>query len=414
MKRKICLILSILLVCLLAVPALAAQDAPQITLQPQSPSYGKYAVALYTVKATGKNLSCSWYLEYEGKTYNLSDNQNGVEPWEAYAGENYGGSQPDSNTFCWFFGGIESELNGSQIWCVIEDGHYDVTSQRAMVTVGDYSDPPENLQVPAQVTVNQGEKAEIRCIATAPGNTQLSYIWYETATGKLQDIQAVNRGTETSDFLVCDTSQLGTRYYVCMVQTSQGGTAYTSVIPVTVEAGAAQEDIQILTEKLPQATAGQAYSAQLSCNDPKATFNVYYNPGKANDFEKTGLQLSQDGKLTGTPKTAGSFEFCICAAGATGEDYMVYKLEVAAEPAPTQQTEPATEPSASTGQTEPATEQTEPSKPTEATQPPIPTIGTTEPQNRTGLPWWAVLLIALAAAGAGVGVAVLLIKTKKS
>ena len=321
-KKILCLLLSaLLLVGTLSLSAMAAGQAPQIILQPQNYQYPNYSTAIYTVKASGNNLSATWYLQWQGNTYNLSDNQNGMEPWEAYAGETYGPSQPDGNTFIWFFTGIEEELNGAEIWCVIEDGHYDVTSQRAQVMVGGSGMPAEILQVPAQCKVHRGEEALIRCVASAPVDTQLSYIWYETATGKLQDIQAVNRGTETSDFLICDTTQTGTRYYLCMVQTSQGGIAYSSVIPVTVEESAPAEDTKILTDQLPEAVVGESYSTQLRCNDAKATFSISYNPGKANDFDKTGLTLSADGKLTGRPKAAGSFQFCVVHCHMNGHSF---------------------------------------------------------------------------------------------
>lgn len=236
MKRVIRGLLCLLLVCALALPVLAEPEAPVITMQPQSANYPEYATVVYTVKATGSNLMATWYLEYEGQTYNLSDMTNGFEPWEAYAGETYGPQQNDPNTFSCFFGGIEEELNGARIWCVIEDGHYDVTSEKATISIGNYADPPTIVDMPAQLTVEQGSEAELRCVAISNSDAQLSYIWYETTTGKLEDIQALNRGTETSDYITCDTSVVGTRYYVCCVSSTDGGMVYSNVVPVTVTA----------------------------------------------------------------------------------------------------------------------------------------------------------------------------------
>ncbi len=234
MKKLFSLILCLLLVSLLTVPALAAGDAPVITMQPQNYTYPEYSVAIFTVKATGTNLRATWYLAWNGATYNLSDNENGQEPWEAYAGESYGANKPDDNTFTFFFGGIEAELSGGQIWCVIDDGHYDVTTQKAFITVSGDAMPPEILDMPAERNVEQGDEAELRCLAKSPDGSQLAYTWYETETGNMQDIRAIDRGSEDSDFLFCDTSQIGTRYYVCMVQTTNGGMVYSSIVPVTV------------------------------------------------------------------------------------------------------------------------------------------------------------------------------------
>ena len=205
-----------------------------ITLQPQSPNYPEYSTAIYTVKAEGTNLQATWYLEWGEKTYNISDTSGAMQPWEAFAGETYGAQKLDDNTFVYIFGGIEYDMDGSYIWCVIEDGHYSVTSQKNRVSVGNPNTPPEIVSIPVQLTVEQGEEAQIRCVAKAPEGTQLSFLWYETETGKRQDIFAVNDGTETADFLLCDTSKLGTRNYICKVDTSEGGMAYSSVVSVTV------------------------------------------------------------------------------------------------------------------------------------------------------------------------------------
>jgi len=233
MKRLICILL-ILVFCLVPLTAMAASEGPVITMQPQSPSYPEYSVAIYTVRATGKNLTATWYIEYNGKTYNASQIGGAMQPWEAYAGESYGPRQPDANTFTFIFEGIGAELSGAEIWCVIEDGHYDVASTVAYITVGNYTSPPEILEIPASITVKQNAEAEIRCVARSNDNSQLSFIWYETPSGLLPDIQAVDRGTETSDFLRCNTKQPGTYYYICGITTSNGGTAYSSPVEVTV------------------------------------------------------------------------------------------------------------------------------------------------------------------------------------
>ena len=157
MKKVISLLLVLLVCVLLAAPVWSASEGPVITMQPQSPNYPEYSVAIYTVKATGTNLSATWYIEWNGKTYNASDIGGAMQPWEGYAGASYGARKLDSNTFCFIFEGIEEELSGAKIWCVLEDGHYDVTSQPAYITIGDYSTPPEIVSIPASITVQQGE-----------------------------------------------------------------------------------------------------------------------------------------------------------------------------------------------------------------------------------------------------------------
>jgi len=404
MKKVISLLLIVLLCGMLAVPALAAPEGPVITMQPQSHYYSEYSVAIYTVKATGTNLTATWYIEYQGKTYNASQIGGSMQPWEAYAGESYGAKKLDNNTFCFVFEGIEEELSGAEIWCEIEDGHYNVVSQVGHITVGNYGSPPEILSIPASITVKRGEEAEIRCVAKSSDGSQLNFLWYETGTGKFEDMQAIDRGAETGDYMFCDTRTVGTRYYVCGITTSGGGMAYSSMVEVNVVAEtttAAAPKIQ--TETLPNAVVGTQYSVQLKCTDPDAEFFPYYNPGTQNDLEEgSWLGLSIDGWLMGTPTKAGTYSFSVCAMGAGGEDYGVYTLTVVE--ADSQET---TEPTTGTTQTtEPTTTELE-NVTTPTTE---PTTQTEQPEKTT--PWWVLVLVGLGAAGIGVGVAVILIKKK--
>lgn len=233
-KLTLCIAFLFCLCSLWTMTSMAASSAPVITMQPQSPNYPEYSVAIYTVKVTGKNLTATWYMDWQGKTYTISGLGGGMQPWEAYAGEAYGPRQLDSNTFAFIFEGIEYDLDGAYIWCVLEDGHYDVTSQKARISVGNPASPPEILDIPSELTVEQGEPVEIRCVAKAPEGTQLSFLWYESSSGRMEDIMAVNRGTEDCDFLICDTSTPGTYNYVCFINTSEGGFANSSFVTVTV------------------------------------------------------------------------------------------------------------------------------------------------------------------------------------
>lgn len=234
MKKTICILLALLLGGLLVLPASAAPAAPEITMQPQSPDYPEYSVAIYTVKAQGTNLTAYWYMEWQGTTYPISEIGGAMQDWEGYAGESYGARKLDDNTFAFIFEGLEAELNGAYIWCVIEDGHYDLTSQKARICVGNENTPPEILSIPVALTVEQGQEAELRCVAKSGDGSELTFCWYETDTLRLEDMRAVNRGTETTDYIFCDTSNLGTRNYLCMVQSANGGAAYSSIVPVTV------------------------------------------------------------------------------------------------------------------------------------------------------------------------------------
>ncbi len=413
MRKILQYLLITALMLTLAVYVIAAPAEPQITMQPQNYQYPQYSVAMYSVEATGTNLYAIWYLEYEGKTYNLSDNTNGVEPWEGYAGEKYGPIN-EGNTFGWFFGGIEEGLNGAQIWCVIEDGHYSITSERALITVQGDVMPPEILKMPAALTVQKGERAEARCVAKSVDNSQLEFQWYETSTGKLPDIRAIS--DETSDTLFFNTQTTGTQYYVCCVTSSAGGRAYSSVLPVTVtDSGVATEGKAptFQTKTLPQGRVGEDYGFTLETDDHGAVFNVSYNPGGANDFEKTGLVLTQEGMLAGKLTKAGTYTFTVCVSNTYGEDYGVLTLTVvdSAETTPTTQPE---ETQASTTQEVETTEVPD-------TQEAMATEGTTTPtkdkdddgEKGGNGKWLLIVCVGVAAVGIGVGLGIIIGKKKK-
>lgn len=404
-KRIISVVLCLILLFALLIPAAAAGTGPEITFNPQSPCWPEYAVASYSVRTKGENLRAFWYMEWQGTTYNISDNYNGVEPWEGYAGESYGGIQEDANTFTYFFSGIEADLDGAYIWCVVEDGHYDVESQRVRISVGENATAPSILDFPTHITVYQGDSAEIRCVAKSNDGSQLSFLWYETPSGLLQDIQAVNRGTETSDYMFCDTSSLGTRNYICKVDTDAGGLAYSSVVSVTVEEKVYVPEAPVLYDaQLPDATAGVPYTAKIGCSDPEAKISLYHNPGKANDFDKTGLILGNGGLISGTVNEPGEYTFSLSASGAGGEDYAEYTLKVlptpvkeSETPTPSPEQEQVSPPASAEVQT-PAPEKTE-----------APDEGD---KDDSGVPVWTVLLVGIVGVAAGVCVAVLILKKK--
>ena len=274
MKKLVTVILLVLFVSVITLSVHAA-GKPTITLQPQSPNYTEYSCALYTVKAEGNNLTATWYLQYKGKVYNTSKTVESMQPWEAYAGETYGPTR-DKNTFYFSFNGIEKELDGAELYCVIEDGHNDVKSQVAFISVvGDEEgEPPEIYSVPASINAKKGELVDVRCIAKAPSGEQLTYYWYETSTGKLANIKAIPDASEYSDSITCDTSMVGTRYYVCMVRASGGGATYSSVIPVTVtenkETSSASEKDESKVESTEQSSDESIISAELTVSTESA------------------------------------------------------------------------------------------------------------------------------------------------
>ncbi len=397
MKKIIGLLLAALFLLAPLASSVSAAEEFRFTLQPQNLQYPDGAVAIYSVKVEGApgTPSATWYMLYEGKTYNISQ-PDGSQPWEGYAGELYG-PRANGSEFLYVFQGIGKELNGAEIWCVAEDGHNDIESAHAVVTVFEGAAMPPEISVPAAVQLALNEEYDLRCVAKSPAeNVQLTYTWYETSTGRLQEIKALPEETEFSDSVTVDTSKAGTRWYVCGVFTSAGGIGYSAVIPVTVREGAPAQELAITTKTLPDAVAGQAYKARIEANDPAAQFSEYYNPGAKNDLEALGLTLAADGTLSGPPAKAGTFEFSVCAATAQGEAYATFTLTVREAGA------------------EPATGETETDVTTVGATPEEVVDGTVT--TTTVLPTWGVVLICVGAAllgGCLAAIVVLLIRRKK-
>lgn len=237
MKKLVFFLLIAVLACVFCIPAVAATE-PEIVRQIQNSTFVEYDVATYEIKAYGYNLYCTWYMEFEGNVYDISDTSVGVQPWEPYAGETYGALTPEVDgafaTFRYVFRGIGPELDGAKIYAVITDGTHEITSQKAHIRVVDGEGKPPQIIVVSEMVVYEGEMLSLYCQATDPLGGTLSYLWYETPNGELENIIAVNRGAETTDTLTVDTSSYGVYYYVCGVDTSNGGSAYSSVIKVTV------------------------------------------------------------------------------------------------------------------------------------------------------------------------------------
>lgn len=371
-----------------------------------------------------------------------------------------------------------------------------------------------NVDVITSYEVEQGEVVDLYCAASSDSGGELSYIWYETTTGKMEDMFAVNRGTETFATFRCDTSQVGTRYYLCSVNDGEAA-IYSDIITVRVTSGTDSRPVvfttdsepvtggqmtvdikrmidydaglynafmegqigyewyrdeqkvknetgtmkftdadagcffhvivkgydielksedfrieklivppEIKTSKLPEATVGEKYSTQLKCyDDVDAEFVVYYNPGKANQFDDTGLTLKENGKLSGTPTKAGEFTFTVCAGNEGGEDYATYTL-VVKEPAtePTETTEATTAPTTATTPTTP--EASKPIEPEQNTTVMAPATGElNETGTGSGAPRLAggmiliivlvILLAVVAAAAAAVIIIILIVKRRK-
>ena len=177
MKKKIftCMLICVMLLSSLALPVWADGGA-EIVFQPQNPTYNVGAVAIYSVTAQGENLTCRWYIDYNGTEYELTLMDEVVDPWENFAGEQYGmtSSQDGGNTtFNFVFQGIGAELDGSTIYAVVHDGYKPVRSDAAYISVVEGAKTPPATKVPASVELWLGDVYDLECAAESYDGSKL-------------------------------------------------------------------------------------------------------------------------------------------------------------------------------------------------------------------------------------------------
>lgn len=237
MKKTLSVIICVIMTAALMLPVFAAEDSGGIliTLQPQNSVFPEKSTATWSVEAQGENLAYRWFIMYEGKAYDTTDPATANLQWLTGASEGFESGKAGS---VFSIKGIDSALDGAEVYCVISNGTVSLSSAHAVISVAAAVAAPPQLAVPAGVTAVKDSLLKLTCTAAAADGDKIkSYLWYETATGRLRDIVAIggrDGSEETSPVMVCDTSAVGTRYYVCAVWTESGGMAYSSVIPVTV------------------------------------------------------------------------------------------------------------------------------------------------------------------------------------
>ena len=81
--------------------------------------------------------------------------------------------------------------------------------------------------------------------------------------------------------------------------------------PTETPTDAPQTPLTIITESLPKGKMGEKYQARIEANYGDARFSIYNSSSGSNDFGATGLKLSSEGVLSGTPAKAGTFKFTV-------------------------------------------------------------------------------------------------------
>ena len=108
--------------------------------------------------------------------------------------------------------------------------------------------------------------------------------------------------------------------------TNNGTINNSGTLPENV-GGTINQAPKITTESLPDGAVGAEYSQTLAADGKDITWST-------RDTLPAGLSLSADGKITGTPTTAGDSTFTVTATNSAGSDSKQYTIKIADTTAP--------------------------------------------------------------------------------
>lgn len=283
-----------LLLAALPLPLSAVSETPILTHVPQNYCWPEGSIATYYCKAEGDDWGTiyqyEWYLTVNGKTYDLNDPGSG---WKSFApGVNSGVYSGNTLTL----DELQPAINGAELYCIVYSPSAWVESPHAIVSLGaaDTFYPPEieamtEYRCKQNETVTLSVETQSRSGNVSENKDGLSYQWYSTDTGRLQDIRAIPGATGKS----CKASfeSAGSYSFVCGVfdgaDTAYANYSYSNVIRVEVE-----ETEQIVGMEITQLPKKTEYTVGdvLDLNGLKV--RVYTNMGFYDSCNGDGLAVA--------------------------------------------------------------------------------------------------------------------------
>ena len=187
-----------------------AAGGPRITQQPADQSAAPGETAVFTVKATGSNVTYQW--QYSA---------NAGAGWTNCARAGY-----DTDTFSF---AMTASLAGRLYRCVLRDDTGTTVSETARLTLGG----PAITRQPADQSVTVGESAVFTVKATGTG---LSYRWQYSSNNGVSWVSCVSPGNDTDTFRFHMTAGLADRLYRCIV-TDATGSVKSGTARLTLKSG---------------------------------------------------------------------------------------------------------------------------------------------------------------------------------
>lgn len=252
-RKLVSLMIVAVMIAAALVPlrAAAVDETPKISLAPMNLIWPENSLAWYRCACSNdpghEKFNYEWFIVYDGKKYPVGVNGSDSDPWWKYVDK----SSPSTGTIgnVISLDKINHGLNGAEIYCVVSSNSASVESPHATIRIGDdyIFTPPEITLAPVYVVCEEGDEVELKVDANCTsGNVTeikdfITYTWYHTDTGEIDDIMAVfqNGSDVTGKTFKPDTSTAGTYYYVCGVfdgadNPSMGNYSYTNVITLEV------------------------------------------------------------------------------------------------------------------------------------------------------------------------------------
>ncbi len=252
-----------ILTCVLSTASFAEMpsNVPLISEAPKNLQWPEGSLASYQCVCDNDKghdkFTYEWHIVFDGADYKVDGGLSA--PWTAFVDTKSGNTGLVGNAL--FLDGVKMGLDGAQIYCTVKSSYASVSTPAAVISViGSERFTPPAIKSPVFVGCEQGDKVELSVKGTTTaGNVDqfrdyISYHWYKTPTGKIQDITLIETGKDMyeNNVLTVDTSAPGTFYYVCGVFDGEENAAmcnysYTNVIEVDVAEKIENIGMEILT-----------------------------------------------------------------------------------------------------------------------------------------------------------------------
>lgn len=253
----------------------------QITTQPEDVTVAEGEKAVVTLEAEGEGLSYAWYFRNaSGSKFSLTN---------AFTGPMYSVVMSEARS-------------GRQIYCVITDiNGYSVTTDTVTLTMA--TTPLEIIAQPEDVTVADGEPAEIRVEATGDG---LTYTWYYKNSGASKFAKTTSFTGPT--YSVTMSAARDGRQVYCVITDKYGDTVTTDTVTLSMEKNVAMIVAQPVDVEVEN---GEMAEVTVEATGDGLIYTWYYKNSGASKFSKTTSFTGSTYAVSMSAARSGRQVYCV-------------------------------------------------------------------------------------------------------